>query len=117
MSQLAHAHTPLSGQLRAHRMLALGALLALIAAVAVVLVLSTGNSASTDRSVANQPSAAVRSDGGPEESSVAAAIAPKPSVAAPDESKIAAAVGSARQSDPAPTPHDESDVAVAISGN
>jgi hypothetical protein len=66
-----------------------------------------------------------RQTGGPEESGVAAAIAPKPvpvkpNVATPDESKVAASIARAqlaKQGQPAPqSGPDESSVAAAIAG-
>lgn len=52
----------------------------------------------------------------PEETGVAAAIAPKPEVARPDESKVAASIARTEQAQ-TPSVHDESSVAAAISGN
>jgi hypothetical protein len=98
------------------RRIALAALLALLAAAAVALVLTlSDNSSST---VADQPQSALRADGGPEETAVAAAVGSSPSVAPPDESKIAATLGRAEpatRSTPSSRP-DESAVAAAISG-
>lgn len=62
-----------------------------------------------------QPAQSTRPTGGPDESGVAAAIAPKPNVATPDESKIAAAI--ARREQLAPSRPDESGVAAAIAGH
>jgi hypothetical protein len=56
-----------------------------------------------------------RPSGGPEESGVAAAIAPKPSVATPDESKIAASIARAQLAT-GQSGSDESSVAAAIAG-
>jgi hypothetical protein len=67
-------------------------------------------------STANAPRAAVRADGGREESGVAAATGSQPSEVVLDESKIAAAIGSGREPAPAATRLDESAVATAISG-
>ena len=51
----------------------------------------------------------------PDESAVAAAIATQPEVARPDESKVAAAISRTQQIQ-ADNVHDESDVAAAIAG-
>lgn len=115
MSHLSYPTAPLSERIRAHRLLALAALLALVATAAVVLALAIGQDPSTTSTV-DRHQAAVRADGGPEETGVAAAIAEQPTVAGPDESKIAAAIGSGSESAlVAPRP-DESAVAAAISG-
>ena len=65
MSQLTHPSAPLGAYVRAHRLLALAALLALVATTAVVLLLAIGDNPSTS-STADQPRAAERADGGPE---------------------------------------------------
>jgi hypothetical protein len=114
MSHVTHPKLQLAGQLRAHRLIALVALFALVATAAVVLMLAIGDSSPTS-STANPPQAAERVDGGPEESGVAAAIGSQPTVAAPDESKIAAALGSGGESAPVATRPEESAVAAAIS--
>lgn len=104
-----------AAHVRAHRRIALAALLALFATAAVVLVLAAGDSASTD-SVGDRPVSAVRADGGLEESAVAATIGSQPSVGRPDESGIAAAIGSSSKASLVPSRPDESAVAAAISG-
>jgi hypothetical protein len=122
MSQLTHPRTPLGAQVRALRPTALAAVLAGMA-VLLVLVLAIGDKPSTTDS-ADRSQPAVRVDGGPEETGVAAAIAPKPAVASPDESRIAADLtfpGLARDAraaagEPASSRPDESAVAAAISG-
>jgi hypothetical protein len=123
MSQLTHPRTPLGAQIRALRPTALAAVLAGMAVLLVlVLVLAIGDKPSTTDS-ADRSQPAVRVDGGPEETGVAAAIAPKPAVASPDESRIAADLtfpGLARDAraagEPASSRPDESAVAAAISG-
>jgi hypothetical protein len=117
MSQLTHPKLQFGAQLRAHRLIALAALLALLATAAVVIALALGDSQSTS-TVSDQPVSAVRPDGGPEESTVAASVGSR-SVPRPDESRVAAAIGAA----PEPTPPaatasrpDESAVASGISG-
>jgi hypothetical protein len=72
---------------------------------------ATGRPQSVDR-----PATGARSDGGPEESAVAAAIGSTPTVSGPDESRIADAIGTAEA--PATTGGpDESAVAHAITGH
>lgn len=90
-------------------------LLGLIAATLVMVALTLGGS-DTHRAgstVSHQPAA--RSDGGPNESAVAASVASRPSTR-PSESTIAAAIGTAA---PRATPDerrpDESRIAAAIS--
>lgn len=68
------------------------ALFALLVAAAVVLVLAIdGGSSGAGVSVSERAQPALRSDGGPEESSVAASISSRPS-AGPDENRTAAAI-------------------------
>jgi hypothetical protein len=114
MSQPTHPRVPLYGQLRDHRLIALAGLLALAATAAVMLALAIGSSSSSSSTV-QAPRTAVRADGGPEESGVAAAISPRPTLAA-DESRIAAAIGSGRVVVPTAPAPDESAVAAAVSG-
>jgi hypothetical protein len=116
MSHVAQPKLQVPGQLRKHRLVALAGLLALAATVAVVFVLAIADNRSTS-SVDDRPQPVTRTDGGPEESSVAAAIGSQPTVIRPDESRIAAAIGSAPEPAPAPARPDESTVAAAISGH
>ena len=115
MSQVTQPRIQFGAQIRAHRMLVLAALLALVATAAVVIALAWGDSQSTS-SVSDQPVPAVRGDGGPEETAVAASVGSRSAVR-PDESKVAAAISQA----PAPTAPaqvsrpDESGIASAIS--
>jgi hypothetical protein len=111
MSQVTH---PRVQQLRAQGLIALAAVLALLATTAVVLALTLGGNSSTS-SISERAQPAVRADGGPEETGVAAAIGSQPTLAAPNESKIAAAVGSGRKPTSNQAPPDESAVAAAIS--
>ena len=92
MSQLSYPSARLT-RIREHRRLALAALLALVATAAAVLALAIGQGQSTNSTV-DQHQAAIRADGGPEETGVAAAVAGQSMVAGPDESKIASAIGS-----------------------
>ena len=115
MSHVTHPKLPLTAQVRSHRLVVLAALLALAATIAVVLVFAiTHNASETAGGDRAQP--VTRTDGGPEESAVAAAVGSQPTVVRPDESSIAAAIGSAHQPAPAPARPDESTVATAISG-
>jgi hypothetical protein len=113
MSHLSYPTVPVSERIRAHRLLLLAALLALVATAAVVFALALGQDSSTTSTVDGRQ-AAVRADGGPEETGVAAAIAGQPSVVRPDESETAAAIASGRES--VPIRPDESAVAAAIAG-
>jgi hypothetical protein len=117
MSNISH-RTPLTTQIGEHRRIALAGLLALLATIAVVLVLAIGDDSTSSSDATSLPagSPVARADGGPEETGVAAAIAPKPAVTAPDESNVAAAVGAGRDSQSGPSRPDESVVANAISG-
>jgi hypothetical protein len=116
MSHVAQPKLQVPGQFRKHRLVALAGLLALAATVAVVLVLAIADNRSTS-SVDDGAQPVARTDGGPEESSVAAAIGSQPpTVIRPDESRIAAAIGSTREPAPAPARPDESTIASAISG-
>ena len=116
MSHVAQPKLQVPGQLRKHRLVALAALLALLTTVAVVLVLAITEDRSTS-SVADLPQPVARTDGGPDESSVAAAIGSQPTVIIrPDESRIAAVIGSAREPASTTARPDESAVASAISG-
>jgi hypothetical protein len=110
MSHVGHPTLSNRSQLRANWLVAVSALLALIAAAAVTLVLVIDNGPSTATSPVAKPQAAVRSDGGPNESAVAASIAPRPS-AGPDESAVAASIAPRPSASP-----DESNVAASIGG-
>ena len=137
MSQVTQPTVPLTTHVRpSGRTVWLGALLALTAIAAVVLVLAlNGESPKTDSAgtadVKAQPSA--RTDGGPEESHVAASVGSR-STAGPDEARIAGSIGSATpevssgpdessiantvggSSSPSPSSPDESRTAASISG-
>jgi hypothetical protein len=115
MSQVPHEAIPLTNQIRNHWIVALSALLALMATVAVVLVLAIdGGSTPASAPVAQGSQPAARSYGGPDESAVAAAVGSRPTTLRPDESKIAASIGSASEPAPLAGRPDESKVAAAI---
>lgn len=121
MSQVSHTAIPLTNQIRNHWVVALSALLALLATIAVVLALAIdGGSTKVSAPVAQSSHEAARTDGGPDESAVAAAIGSPRGGAAfasrPDESKVAAALGSATGSAPPASRPDESKVAASIAG-
>lgn len=88
----------------------IGALLALTAAVAAALVIAVGGD--SDSPAVDAPVLpALRADGGPDESRVAAALGSRPA-SAPSESAVAAAIGAgAQQSVARPS---ESGVAAAV---
>ena len=114
MSQLTHPRISVPTLTRPRHTAWLGALLALAATTAIVLILALGNESSdtaTPVSVQAQPS--VRSDGGPEETSIAASVGTRPAVR-PDESRVAAAIGAS--SPQVASRPDESVTAASISG-
>ena len=119
MSQVTQPKVQFGAQLRAHRTLALAALLALLATAGVVLALALSNNQPTT-TVSDQATPAERSDGGPEESATAASVGSRP-VSRPDESKVAAAI-TVRDVNPSignpaqDSRPDESAVAAGISG-
>jgi hypothetical protein len=113
MSQFSHPTIPVRSQIQAHKAAWIAALLALAATATIALVMTIDGGSSTS-SVAEQPQPAVRSDGGPNESSVAASVGSRPSTG-PSESRIAASVGGAGAVRPTGGP-DESSVAAGISG-
>jgi hypothetical protein len=120
MSQVTPSTTSVRSQLRAHWIVGISAVLALLATAAVVLVLAIDNGSSGTSSVAQKSQPAVPTDGGPDESAVATFVGPRavgghaeavgiPSPAAaeataaaasrasagrPDESRIAASISS-----------------------
>jgi hypothetical protein len=94
MSQVVSHNATLRGQARHHWVVALSALLALIATTAVVLVLAIDGGSADPVVLKSQP--ALRTDGGPSESAVAAAVgsrAGSDDSGRPDESRIAATIG------------------------
>jgi hypothetical protein len=119
MSHVTHPAPSARSQLRAHRVAALSALLALLATAAVVLVLAIdGGSSGIGNSVGERQQPAQGAYGGPDESAVAAAVGSRPAPSArPDESTVAAAIN---RSAPAPQDFsgrpDESSVAAAVAG-
>lgn len=143
MSQATQPTVSLPNQVRAHWIVALSALLALLAALAVTLILAIDDGSSgTKASVAGrQPAPASidvqhrvpRAVGAVNDSAVAAAVGIRPS-AGPDESHVAASIGTstARPAGgidesaignsvsmrpvPPPARPDESGVAAAIAG-
>lgn len=102
-------------QLRALLAVAMIAVVGLTAAVVILAIQNDGNTIVRAASPAAAPSA-IRSDGGPEESAVAATLGPQQTVSGADESRIAAAVGSGEFRSTAASGPDESTVASAISG-
>jgi hypothetical protein len=116
-----HPAVVLRSQYRQLRTLLVVAMIAVIGLTAAVVILAT-NDAPTSRGLASpagatgQAMAAGRGDGGPEESNVAAAVGSQPTAVGPDESTIAATIGSASKRASVPARPDESRVAAAISG-
>jgi hypothetical protein len=105
-------------QLRALLAVAMIAVLGLTAAVVILAIDNGGvtSVSSADQVSTPSPVGATRSDGGPEESAVAATLGSRPAASRPDESRIAAAVGSGDVNSTEPGGPDESTVASAISG-
>lgn len=116
MSHVGHPTLSTRRQLRAPWIVALSGLVALLAATAVALVLMIDGGASTASSRVASPQAAVRSDGGPDESAVAASVGAQPS-SVPRKAAIAASIRQgAGPYQPASDRPDESTVAASISG-
>jgi hypothetical protein len=97
------------------------ALIAVVGLTTAVVVLALDNDPAPSLSPAAEVSApsaagAARTDGGPEESAVAATLAAQATTAGPDESAIAAAIGSADDGSTRTGGPDESVVAGAVSG-
>jgi hypothetical protein len=105
-------------QLRALLAVAMVALIGLTVAVVVLAIDDNGSTSLGSATELSVPSgaAATRSDGGPEESTLAGTIAAQPSVSGPDESRIADAIGTAEAPTTTGGP-DESAVANAIAGH
>jgi DedD protein len=119
MSQVSHTAIPLTNQIRNHWIVAVSALLALVVTAAVVLVLAIdGESIDATAPVAQSSHPTARADGGPDESRIAASIGSAseaaPPAMRPDESKVAASIGSASEAAPPAMRPDESKVAASI---
>ena len=118
MSHFTHPH--ISGHIHLSRRAAwLAALLALAVTGAVILVIAIGSDSSSNAtSVDAQAQPSLRSDGGPEESRVAASVGSR-ATAGPSESATAGAIG--RGSSPYGATQgsgpDESSTAAALSGH
>jgi hypothetical protein len=91
-------------------------MIALVGLSTTVVMLAVDDEGTTTVQSAQQ--ASTRTDGGPEESQVAASIASPPNVAQPDESKIAAAISKGVEpTTPDTSRPDESRVAASIAGD
>ena len=116
-----HPAVVLRSRYRQLRALLAGAMIAVVGLTLAVVILALNTDTGTRVGSATQVSApssagAIRSDGGPEESAVAASLGPQPTTAGPDESNIAAAIGSGDDDSTTTGGPDESTVAGAISG-
>jgi hypothetical protein len=117
-----HPAVVLRSHYRQLRALLAIAMIAVVGLSAAVVILATNDNGTTGASVASrvdapaQAASAQRTDGGPEESNLAAAIASQPSTLGPNESRIAATIGSDHQPS-VPDRPDESSIAAAISGH
>jgi hypothetical protein len=114
-----HPAVVLRSQYRLLRSLLAVAMIAVVGLTAAVVILATDDESTTQLGSASQlisqdSADAARSDGGPEESAVAASVGTQPTVAGPDESSVAAAIGTA--DDRATGGPDESIVAGTVSG-
>jgi hypothetical protein len=114
-----HPAVVLRSQYRNLRTLLVIAMIAVVGLTAAVVILAidddgVGTSLGSAPIAAN-PTGAARSDGGPEESAVAASVGAQPTVAGPNESHVAAAIGSGGGTTATGGP-DESVVAGAVSG-
>ena len=134
MSQVTQPRISLPPLMRPTRTVWLGALLALAAGAAVMLILALGHDSSNNTVPTRaQAQPSLRSDGGPEETGVAAAVGSRAAISpdeaqiatsiagttpdasnGPDESRTGAAVGGTSSQSPS-TP-DESRIAASISG-
>jgi hypothetical protein len=117
-----HPAVVLRSHYRQLRALLAIAMIAVVGLSAALVILATNDDGSTGASVAShvggpaQVASAPRTDGGPEESALAAAVGSQPSALGPNESKIAATIGSGPE--PSVSNHpDETSVAAAISGH
>ncbi len=117
-----HPAVVLRSHYRQLRALLAIAMIAVVGLSAAVVILATNDDGPTGASVASrvdvpaQAASAQRTDGGPEESNLAAAVGSQPSALGPNESKIAATIGSGHEPSTPDRP-DESSVAAAISGH
>jgi hypothetical protein len=116
-----HPAVVLRSRYRHLRALLAVAMIAVVGLTVAVVILAIDNDSGTRVGSATQvstpsPAAAIRTDGGPEESAVAAGLGSRPIPVRPDESKIAAAIGSTDAPTTTGGP-DESNVASAISGH
>src|SRR4029453_11532953 len=105
-------------QLRTLLAIAMVAVIGLTVAV-VVLAIEDNDGAPLARATevsAPSGAAATRSDGGPEESTLAGTVAAQPTASGPDESRIADAIGTAEAPTTTGGP-DESAVATTIAGH
>ena len=105
-------------QMRTLLAIAMVAVIGLTVAVVVLAVEDNGGASLAPATEVSAPSgaAATRSDGGPEESTLAGTIAAQPTASGPDESRIAGAIGTAEAPTTTGGP-DESAVAGAVAGH
>lgn len=114
MSHVTQQRVPVPAHSGPSRVTLGAALLALAAVAAVALAIALGDGSSPDATpAAVQAQPGLRADGGPDETSVAAALG-RHATAGPSESVVAAAIG--HRSAPVAQRPDESRVAAAISG-
>ena len=114
-----HPAVVLRSQYRHLRTLLAIAMIAVVGLTAAVVILAIDDDGGTSLRSAGQaitanPTSAARSDGGPEESAVAASVGAQPTVAGPNESHVAATIGFGHGTTPTGGP-DESVVAGGVS--
>jgi hypothetical protein len=105
-------------QLRALLAIAMVAVVGLTVALVVLALEDNGGASLGSATEVSVPSgaAATRSDGGPEESTLAVTVGAQPTLSGPDESTIADAIGTAEAPTTSGGP-DESSVAQAVAGH
>jgi hypothetical protein len=124
MGQAIPSHHPavvLRSRYQQLRALLAVAMIALVGLTVAVVVLALDDDPDTSAGLAAQvsspnPAGAARTDGGPEESAVAATLGTRAATVGPDESTIASAIGSASNGATQTGGPDESVVAGAVSG-
>src|SRR4051794_32227898 len=114
MSQVTQPKVSLPPLVRPRRIVWLGALLALAVGAALMLIVALGHDTADNTVPAGaQAQPSLRSDGGPEETAVAAAVGSRPAVG-PNEAQVAASIaGAAPEASSGP---DESPTAAAVGG-
>lgn len=111
-----HPAVVLRSRYRQLRALLTVAMIAVVGLTAAVVVLALAEDSATTGSATHVSAPSPAGVARPEESAVAAAVGTQPTVSGPDESNIAAAIGSGHEASTVTGGPDESAVASAISG-